>query len=96
MPNVGLFVGPLQAYRAELREPTPVTRDASILVKVLASGMLMPTRLLVAAKPALVDQIDGPRRRSELPSTLSQLKQWKVRMGESDWGELADISVIGA
>jgi hypothetical protein len=52
--------------------------------------------LLAAAKPAQVDQTGGPLRRSELLSTLSQLKQWKVRMGESDWGEIADISVIGA
>jgi hypothetical protein len=52
--------------------------------------------LLAAAKPDLVDQTDGPLLRSDLLSTLSQLKQWKVRMGESDWGELADISVIGA
>ena len=52
--------------------------------------------LLAAAKPALVDQTHGPLRRSDLLSTPSQLKQWKGRMGESDWGELADISVIGA
>jgi hypothetical protein len=45
---------------------------------------------------APVNQTDVPFRRSELRSTLSQLKQWKLRMSELDWDELADRSVIGA
>jgi hypothetical protein len=32
----------------------------------------------------------------ELASSLSQLKQRKVRMSELDWKGLSDISVIGA
>ena len=67
------------------------------LVIVFASRMLGADEvLLAAAKTAPVDQTDGPLRRSDLLSILSQLKQWKVRMGGADWGELADISVIGA
>ena len=103
MPNVRLFVEAAhQAYGAEMTEPPKRHGPRPLgLGRVLFShGFRVKDAadegLLAAAKPALVDLIDGPRRRSELPSTLSQLKQWKVRMGESDWGELADISVIGA
>jgi hypothetical protein len=52
--------------------------------------------LLAAAIAAPLEQTDVPLRRSELLSTPSQLKQWKVRMWELDWRELPDISVIGA
>ena len=52
--------------------------------------------LLVAVVAAPVNQTDVPLRRSELRSTLSQLKQWKLRMSELEWDELPEISVIGA
>jgi hypothetical protein len=51
---------------------------------------------LKAAITAPVNQTDAPLRRSKFLSTLSQLKQWKVRISEFDWDELPDISVIGA
>jgi hypothetical protein len=56
--------------------------------------MLGANAVLLVAVP--VNQTDVPLRRSELLSTLSQLKQWKVHMSELDWDELADSSVIGA
>jgi hypothetical protein len=96
MPNVRLFVGatPSLSSRAKGADPcNPGRFHSSQSSRVRDADADETAR---PAKPALVDQIDGPRRRSELPSTLSQLKQWKVRMGESDWGELADMSVIGA
>jgi len=58
--------------------------------------MLGANEFLNAAITAPLNQTDAPPRRSELLSTLSQLKQWKVRMSELDWDELPDISVIGA
>jgi hypothetical protein len=103
MPNVHLFIEAAhRAYGGELigphrHSPRPRGRDASFFshsFRVKDARCRRSTRR--SKKPLLVDQTDRPLRRSDLLSTLSQLKQWKVRMGESDWGELADISVIGA
>jgi hypothetical protein len=98
MLNVRLLIEAAhQAYRAEMRKPPKRRSPRSLGLgrSVLGHGFCVKDAGADEVT-AQVDQTDWPFRRGELLSTLSQLKQWKVRMWELDRGKLPDTSVIGA